>query len=156
MAMTITVPDIMTTLQNSAVKRVINAGIFDSEEIQRENTAAPDVLPYCSVTVIASGEWEGESQTRKDKNVIVEFDVYTREMSNTQLARGLAYAIEREFGIKDAVKRTIALPGWNGVSATVATFSRGAASTESDRGFYRLPVILYVNVTMCEDAEYSV
>ncbi len=157
MAMNIVEPDIFTSLQNSIVKRIINAGIFGSSEIQRANTIAPNVIPYCRVTLAMSGDWDGDSQYRLSKTVIAEVDIFTRGQSNTQLSRGLAAAIEKEFGRNDRKGngKNIVLNGWKNVTATIETFSRGTETAETDTGLYRTPVLLYVKTTINGKAEYN-
>ena len=157
MAMTILEPDIFTSVQNAVVKRIIHSGIFESSEIQRANTSAPDVLPYCRVTLAMAGDWDGDSQYRLSKTVIAEVDIFTKGLSNTQQSRGLASAIEKEFGRNSRVStdRNLVLNGWKNVDAVIETFSRGTESAETDTGLYRTPVLLYVKVTVNGEAEYN-
>lgn len=152
------IADPVQTLQGEAIKRIIAAGVFESSAIQRENTLAPDVLPYCRVTVPQGGDFAFDSQTAMSKTVIVEFDVMTSTLSSTQTARQLASKIEAAFGLfsRSEKARVIELPGWSGVSAVVSQWGRGSASVESEKGLYYLPVLLYVNLRISAGAKYEI
>lgn len=150
--------DPIASVQGEAVKRIIAAGIFESSAIQRENTGAPDVLPYCRVTVPQGGDFAFSSQERMLKTVIIEFDILTPAQTGAQLARQLASKIEYEFGFfnRDPEKRVLTLDGWTGVSAVISMFGRGSASIEKEKGLYYLPVMLYVDIEVEAGAKYEI
>ena len=90
--------DEIDALKRAVYLKVTGDSILSSGQIQLENEKAPDTLPYCRIAVIGSGEWVYDSQTRMSKNVIVEFDLFTRIISDVRGIRGMAAAIEEAFG----------------------------------------------------------
>lgn len=152
------VVDPVESVRGTATKRIIRAGIFTSDQIQRENAAAPEGLPYCRITVPQGAEFEFDSQERQSRTVILEFDIMTKALTQTQLAGQLAASIEAEFGLFDRSggRRSIDLPGWTGASATVYKFGRGTANTENGKGLYYLPVLLYVRINLNDGAHYEI
>lgn len=151
------IPDPIETLRAQAMKRIVDAGIFSIEQIQRENGAAPEELPYCRLTIPQAADFDTFSQKYMDKTVILEFDVMTRALGLTQTAGMIATSIENEFGIFDRSgdSRKINMPGWNGVSAVISKFGRGTAQIETEENIYYLPVLLYVTLTVESGATYG-
>lgn len=150
--------DPVESVRGEATRRIVDAGIFDIDHIQRENMAAPSTLPYVRFTIPQSGEFDYETQSRQIKRIILEFDIMTRSLTSTQQAGQLAQKIENAFGINDrtGANRKISLPGWTGVSATVYKFGRGTAQNETDVNIFYLPVLLYVRLDMGYGAKYEV
>lgn len=152
------VVDPVESIRGTVTKRIINAGIFTSGQIQRENAAAPESMPYCRITIPQGSEFLFDSQVRQSKVVIAECDIMIKALTQTQLAGQLAAKIEAEFGLfdRDADKRRIALPGWSGASAVVYKYGRGTASTEDDKGIFYFPVLLYVELSLTAGAKYEI
>lgn len=149
--------DPVESVRGEILRRIVNSGAFPIEAVQRENSIAPDVLPYCRLTMAQAGEWQYTSQRFSEKTVIAEIDIYTSSVGNTQLAGKLAASIEQAFGLfdRDPAKRSIPLPGWEGVTAEVVNIGRSSTSIEPDRSLYSLPVLLYVTITITPGARYG-
>ena len=149
--------DPVESVRGEVLRRIAGSGAFSLSEIQRENAPAPDTLPYARLTTAQGAEWVPSSQNYMEKTIIAEVDIFTSEMSQTQLAGSLASPIEEAFGLYDrkSFLRNIPLPGWKGASATVTELSRGSATTEKDKGLYRLPVLVYVKITLEDGAHYE-
>lgn len=154
----VVIVDPVESVRGEATRRIVNAGIFTIEQIQRENMAAPSTLPYVRFTIPQSAEFDFTTQNRQSKTIILEFDIMTRSLTSTQQAGQLAQKIENAFGINDRTgsNRKISLPGWTGVSATVYKFGRGTAQNESDVNIFYLPVLLYVRLDVGYGAKYEV
>lgn len=150
-------PDPIETLRAQAMKRIVDAGIFPLEQIQRENGKAPEELPFCRLTIPQAADFEAFSQEYMEKTIIIEFDVMTRAFGLTQTAGMIATAIENAFGIFDRKSelREIPMPGWNGVSVTVSKFGRGTAQVETEENIYYLPVLIYVGFSVKDGASYG-
>lgn len=150
--------DPVESVRGEAMRRIVQAGIFTLDQIQRENSAAPDTIPYCRITIPQGAEFAFDSQVRQSKTVIVEFDILTKALTQTQLAGQLAQRIENAFGFmsRSSSDRTITMTGWTGANAVVQKFGRGTASVESDKNLYYLPVLLYVSLTIGKGAKYEV
>lgn len=150
-------PDPIETLRAQAMKRIVDAGIFTLEQIQRENGKAPEELPYCRLTIPQAADFEAFSQEYMEKTVIIEFDVMTRAFGLTQTAGMIATAIENAFGIfnRKSELREIQMPGWNGVSVTVSKFGRGTAQVETEENIYYLPVLIYAVLSVEDGASYG-
>lgn len=149
--------DPVESVRAELLRKVVNSGIFSLDQIQRENTLAPEELPYCRFTMPQSGGFEADSQRIQSKTVIAEFDIMTQAMTQTQLAGQYAARIEDLFGLfdRDPEKAKIPMPGWSGASAVVTEFQRGTASTEADTNIYYLPVLLYIRITLQKGAKYE-
>lgn len=149
--------DPVESVRGEILRRVVNSEIFPIEQIQRENSLAPEELPYCRFTMPQSGEWLADSQQIQTKTVIAEFDIMTRAMTQTQLAGQYAARIEELFGLydRDSAKMAIPMPGWTGASAIISQFQRGTASVEADANIYYLPVLLYVKITLQKGAKFE-
>lgn len=150
-------PDPIETLRAQAMKRIVDAGIFTLEQIQRENGKAPDVLPYCRLTIPQAAEYDMYSQEQMEKTVIIEFDVMTRAFGLTQTAGMIATAIENAFGMYDrkGSLRNIPMPGWTGIDVTVSKFGRGTAQVETEENIYYLPILIYARITVQDGATYG-
>ena len=150
--------DPVESVRGEVLRRIVESGAFSLGQIQRENTPAPGTLPYARLTIAQSAAWTPTSQEYLGKTIIAEIDIFTREMEQTQLAGSLASAVESAFGIYDrkSEKRTIPMPGWRGAFAVVTELSRGSATTESDKGLYRLPVMIYIRISLSKGANYEI
>lgn len=150
-------PDPIETLRAQAMKRIVDAGIFPLEQIQRENGKAPEELPYCRLTIPQASDFTATSQIFSGKPIIIEFDVMTRAFGLTQTAGMIATAIENAFGFFDRKSklREIPMPGWNGVSVTVSKFGRGTPQVETEENIYYLPVLIYVGFSVKDGASYG-
>lgn len=150
-------PDPIETIRAQAMKRIVDAGIFTLEQIQRENGPAPEELPYCRLTIPQAAEFDVFSQEYMEKTIIVEFDVMTKAFGLTQTAGMFATAIENAFGFLDrkGTLKEIAMPNWNGVTATVDSYGRGTAQVETTENIYYLPVMIYVRLTIENGAKYG-
>lgn len=149
--------DEIEVLRREIYRRVVTAGIFESGQIQLDNEKAPDVLPYCRITIAASGKYEFQTQRVMGQTVIAEFDIFGSALSDTRNLTPKAAAIEREFGKYDrgSAKRAIAMTNFTGASATVAEYGRGTEHAESGTGLYRIPVLIYVKIELESGAEYK-
>jgi hypothetical protein len=149
--------DPVESVRGEILRKIVSAEIFPLDRIQRENTLAPEDVPYCRFTMPQSGEWQVDSQKRQSHTVIAEFDIMTRAMTQTQLAGQYAARIEELFGLfdRDPEKAKIPMPGWSGASAVITEFQRGTASTEADANIYYLPVLLYIRITLQKGAKYE-
>lgn len=149
--------DPVESVRGEVLRRIVDSGAFTLEQIQRENSPAPNTLPYARLTIAQGAEWVPSSQNYMTKTIIAEVDIFTSEMSQTQLAGSYASTIEQAFGLYDrkSEKRNIPMPGWSGATATVTEIGRGSATTESDKGLYRLPVLVYVKITLEDGAHYE-
>lgn len=150
-------PDPIETLRAQAMKRIVDAGIFPLEQIQRENGRAPEELPYCRLTIPQAAEYDMYSQEQMEKTVIIEFDVMTRAFGLTQTAGMIATAIENAFGMYDrkGSLRNIPMPGWTGIDVTVSKFGRGTAQVETEENIYYLPILIYARITVQDGATYG-
>lgn len=149
--------DEIEVLRREIYRRITSAGILESDQIQLDNETAPERLPYCRITIAAAGEYAYASQGVMSRTVIAEFDVFGKALSDIRTFSSLAAAIEREFGKydRDASKRMIAMPGFSGVSASVARYGRGADRVEEKAGLYRISVLLYVKISLTTGANYE-
>ena len=149
--------DPVESVRGEVLRRIVESGAFTLEQIQRENAPAPGTLPYARLTIAQSAAWTPTSQEHLGKTIIAEIDIFTREMEQTQLAGSLASTIELSFGIynRRSFQRVIPMPGWKGAVAIVTELSRGSATVESDKGLYRLPVLLYIRISLEKGAEYE-
>ena len=137
-------------VRRAAFKRIVEADILKADAVQLENEPAPNVLPYCRITVSNSAEYNFTSQRTMDQLVILNFDLFGQAQSDTRELSALAEAIDREFGkySRDASKRMIEIPETENASGVVEKYGRGTGQTEADRGLYRIPVLLYVRLTL--------
>ncbi|MBQ7404225.1 MAG: hypothetical protein IJW05_12405 [Lentisphaeria bacterium] len=150
-------PDPIETIRAQAMKRIVDAGIFPLEQIQRENGRAPEELPYCRLTIPQAAEFDAFSQESMEKTIIIEFDVMTRAFGLTQSAGMIATSIENAFGMFDrgGTLRQIPMPGWNGIDVTVSKFGRGTAQVETEENIYYLSVLIYARITVQDGASYG-
>jgi hypothetical protein len=150
-------PDPIETIRAQAMKRIVDAGIFTLEQIQRENGKAPEELPYCRLTIPQAAEFTATSQVFSGKPIILEFDVMTRAFGLTQTAGMIATSIEDAFGCYDRTSglKSIPMPGWDGVTANVSQFARGTAQVETSENIYYLPVMIYVQLTIRSGMKYG-
>ena len=150
--------DPVESLRGEAMRRIVDNNIFLIDQIQKENSIAPDSLPYCRITIPQADEVIFRSQRIMQKTVIVEFDILTSAMTQTQLAGQLASKIEDVFGLydRDPLKKKIILPGWSGVEADVERYGRGTATVEQDVNLFYLPVLIYVRLTIFSNAKFEV
>ena len=150
--------DPVESVRGEVLRRIVSANVFSLEAVQMENGPEPSVVPYCRLTMIQSGEYKYDSQKYMSKTIIAEIDILTRGLTQTQEAGQLAEKIDEAFGIYDrtGTKREIPLPGWTGMKAVVGMFARGTAKTESERGLYYLPVMLYIELTAADGAKFEV
>ena len=149
--------DEIEVLKREMYRRVVAAGILTSDQIQLDNEPAPAVLPYCRITAAASGEYNFSSQQYMGRTVIVEFDLFCPAPGDTRTISTTAASIEAEFGKYDrsAAKREINLPNFQGASATVERYGRGADRAESGAGLYRIAVLLYVKIVLGSGSGYE-
>lgn len=149
--------DPVESVRGEVLRRIVESGAFSLDQIQRENAPAPETVPYCRLTMAQGAEWIPFSQGLMEKTIIAEIDIFTQEMAQTQTAGTLASNIENAFGLYDrkSEKRNLPMPGWTKAFAQVVEFGRGSATTEADRGLYRLPVLLYIRITFAGGANYE-
>lgn len=149
--------DPVETIRGEVMRKIVNAGIFTLDQIQRENSMAPETVPYCRISIAQGAEFQADSQTIQSKTVIAEVDIFVNARTQTQYAGQLAAMVEDCFGLFDqsSEKRNIPMPGWTGTVAVVSKFGRGSATEESEVNLYRLPVLLYVKITLKAGAKYA-
>ena len=149
--------DPVESIRCEIMRRVVSAGIFELDKIQRENAPAPDAQEYCRLTIPQGAEFIADSQTLQSKTIIAEFDIMTPAMTRTQKAGQLATQIEDVFGLfdRDPMKRSIPMPRWIGTSANITRFSRGSASVEPEKNLFYLPILLYIRLVLEAGARYE-
>lgn len=150
--------DPVESVKGEVLRRIVESGAFPLAKIQQQNTAAPKHAPYCRLTIAQGAEWIFTSQGLMEKTVIAEIDIFTPQMTNTQTAGSYASTIEQAFGLYDreSEKRNIPMPGWQGATAFVTEFARSSTSEESEKSLYKLPVLLYIKITLAKGAAYEV
>lgn len=149
--------DPVESVRGEILRKLVNSEIFPIEQIQKENSLAPEELPYCRFTMPQSGGFIVDSQKIQSKTVIAEFDIMTRAITQTQLTGQYAARIEDLFGLfdRDPEKAKIPMPGWSGASAVITDFERGTATVEADVNIFYLPVLLYVRITLEKGAKFE-
>lgn len=157
MAESIMTADPVESIRCEIMRRVVSAGIFDLDKIQRENAPAPEAQEYCRLTIPQGAEFIADSQTLQSKTIIAELDVMVPILEGTQRSGQLATQIESVFGLfdRDPQKRAISMSGWTGAGATITRFSRGAASAEPEKNLFYLPVLLYIRLVLEAGARYE-
>lgn len=149
--------DPVESIRGEIMRKIVAAGIFTLDQIQRENALAPQTVPYCRITIAQGTEFIADSQKLQSKTIIAEVDIFVNARTQTQYAGQLGAMVEDCFGLFDrsSEKRNIPMPGWSGATAVISKFGRGSVTEESDVNLYRLPILLYVDLTLAKGANYA-
>ena len=137
---------IFETLRRVMRDRIIDNGIVDNNRYQREFYNVPDeaIGYYIRETLIDMGRVE-PSQNTELQTILCEYDVIVDQkwLNPTVTAHGLADKLRAEFNVKNPEKIKVELPDMPNVTAWIREPVTCKAA-EPDVGFYRLPVLVYV------------
>lgn len=137
---------IFETLRVVMRNRIVDSGIVDSDRYQREYGNVPDnaVGYYIRETLIDMGRVE-PSQNTELQTILCEYDVIVNQnwLNPTVTAHGIADKLREEFNVKNPEKIKVELPDMPNVTAWIREPVTCKAA-EPDVGFYRLPVLVYV------------
>jgi len=148
--------DVMESVRFAMRGRIV-PDIVGQNNFQREGDIAPQHAGYYIRETVMEYRREENFQSSELITVLCQYDVFVQEKSFPSLT-GKAYEIGSlllaEFNIKDASKIDIVLDGWSiGVSASVSSLKYGSASQEDQ--FYRLPVMIYIEINYPSGASYG-
>ena len=148
--------DVLESLRIAMRKRIVPE-IVKQREFQQEGNSAPQQVGCYIRETVMEYRREENFQSSELITVLCQYDIFVREKSFPSLtakAYDIGALLLSEFSVKDASKIDIVLDGWSiGVSASVSSLKYGSASQEDQ--FYRLPVMIYVEVNYPVGSSYE-
>ena len=135
-------------IRNQMRTRIVNAGIIPVDDIQFENRPFEPGERRLWMAEFWGGGDDRIFTTRRNRfSTFIRYDVYVKDGTATYEAQRVIAEIKNEFSLNSPDKRRILVPTSPELFVYVSYQSGDGGEKETDTSWYRVPIILYLDIT---------